>query len=59
MVELVANYCYGNRLVTEALSRAPELTGPDDPNFRELIGQTIAELFINQQVAELFRTDLP
>lgn len=59
VVELVANYCYGNRLVTEALSRAPELTGPNDPNFRELIGQTIAELFINQRVSELDRPDFP
>jgi len=44
----VADYCYGNRLVTEVLSRAPAVSGPDDPRFRELIGQSIAELFTNE-----------
>ncbi|HTY69453.1 MAG TPA: hypothetical protein VMH36_22550 [Alphaproteobacteria bacterium] len=44
---LVADYCYGNRLVTEVVSRGPAVSGPDDPNFRELIGQSIAELFTN------------
>jgi hypothetical protein len=46
-VDLVAEYCYGNRLVTEVLSRALALGGPDDPGFRELIGQSIDELFTN------------
>lgn len=59
VVELMANFCYGNRLVGEALSRAPALTGPDDPNFRKLIGQTIAELLINQRVSELVPPNLP
>ena len=44
---LVADYCYGNRLITEVQGRAPPVSGPDDPRFRELIGQTIAELFTN------------
>ena len=44
---LVANYCYGNRLLTEVVSRGPAVAGPDDPRFRELIGQSIAELFTN------------
>ena len=44
---LVAVYCYGSRLVTEVVSRGPAVSGPDDPNFRELIGQSIAELFTN------------
>ena len=47
-VELVAEYCYGNRLVTEVLGRAPALSGPEDPRFRELIGQSVDELFTNE-----------
>ena len=50
---LVANYCYGNRLVTEALGRTTGVTGPDDPRFRDLIGQTIAELFASDEYADL------
>jgi hypothetical protein len=50
---LVANYCYGNRLVTEALGRVGGVTGPDDPRFRDLIGQTVAELFASDEYADL------
>jgi hypothetical protein len=46
--EVVADYCYGSRLVTEVVSRGPAVSGPDDPRFRELIGQSIAELFTNE-----------
>ncbi len=46
-IELVADYCYGNRLVTEVQSRGPAVSGPEDPRFRELIGQSIAELLTN------------
>ena len=51
VVELVANYCYGNRLVTEALSRAPALTGP------RFLGN-----YVNQPAAALssrIRTSMP
>ena len=47
-VELVADYCYGRQLVTEVLSRSPGVSGPEDPRFRELIGQSIAELFTDE-----------
>lgn len=50
---LLANYCYGNRLVTEALGRVEGVTGPDDPRLRDLIGQVIAELFANDEYADL------
>lgn len=46
--ELVADYCFGSRLVTEVVSYGPAMSGPDDPRFRELIGQSIAELFTNE-----------
>ena len=51
VLELLADYCYGRRLVTEALGRAPGVSGPDDPRFRELVGQTVAELFTNEVFA--------
>lgn len=47
IIELVADYCSGNRLITETRGRAPA-TGPDDSQFRELIGQTVGELFTNE-----------
>ena len=53
VMALVANYCYGNRLVTETLGRAGGVTGPDDPRFGDLIGQTIAELFASDEYADL------
>jgi hypothetical protein len=53
VVALVANYCYGDRLVTEALGRTGGIAGPDDRRFRDLIGQTIAELFASDQYADL------
>lgn len=47
-IHLVADYCYGPRLVTEVLSRSPAVSGPEDPRFRDLIGQSIAELFTDE-----------
>lgn len=47
--EVVGDYCYGNRLITEAIGRSPRITGPQDPHFRELIGDVVAELFTNEQ----------
>jgi hypothetical protein len=47
--EVVGDYCYGNRLVTEAIGRAPRITGPQDPHFRDLMGAVVAELFTNEQ----------
>ncbi len=45
---VVADYCFRDRLVTEVVSHGPAASGPDDPHFRELIGQSIAELFTNE-----------
>lgn len=45
--EVVGEYCYGDRLVTEASGRAPPIAGPQDPNFQELVGGVVAELFKN------------
>lgn len=41
---VVGDYCYGRRTVSEAVGRAPELTGPGDPRLEDLVGGIIAEL---------------
>jgi hypothetical protein len=45
--EVLGEYCYGDRLVTEAIGRAPALSGPQDPRFQQLAGDIVAELFKN------------
>jgi hypothetical protein len=45
--EVVGEYCYGDRLVTEASARASTITSPQDPRFQELVGGVVAELFKN------------
>ncbi len=47
--EVVGDYCYGDRQVTEASGRAPHIAGPQDPRFQELLGGVVAELFRNEQ----------
>ena len=47
--EVVGAYCYGNRLITEATGRAPQISGPQDPRFRQLMGDVVAQLFTNEQ----------
>jgi len=43
--ELLAEYCYGGILVTEARGWAPALTGPDDPHLKQVVAGMVAELF--------------
>ena len=45
--ELLGEYCYGDRMVTEAIGRAPAITGPQDPRLQELAGGVVSELFKN------------
>ncbi|MBV8538794.1 MAG: hypothetical protein JO128_24565 [Alphaproteobacteria bacterium] len=45
--EVVGDYCYGDRQVTEASARAPHIAGSQDPRFQELVGGVVAELFTN------------
>ncbi len=47
--EVVGDYCYGDREVTEASGRAPHIAGPQDPRFQELIGDVVAELLRNEE----------
>lgn len=42
---LVGNYCYGDRLLSEATGWTGALSGPDDPRFKDLVGGVVAELF--------------
>lgn len=46
---VVGDYCYGNRTVTEATGQSREITGPQDPILRALVGDVVAELFTNEQ----------
>lgn len=45
--EVVGDYCYGNRLVSEATGQAPAISGPQDPRLHQLVGDVVAELFTN------------
>lgn len=45
--EVVGQYCYGDRLVTEASGRSGAITNPQDPRLQELVGGVVAELFKN------------
>ncbi|HTY67975.1 MAG TPA: hypothetical protein VMH36_15075 [Alphaproteobacteria bacterium] len=45
--EVLGEYCYGDRLVTEASGRASAITDPQDPRFQELVGAVVTELFKN------------
>jgi len=45
--EVVGQYCYGDRLVTEASGRTSAITNPQDPRLQELVGGVVAELFRN------------
>lgn len=42
---LVGDYCYGTRLVSEATGWTGAVSSPDDPRFRNLVGDVVAELF--------------
>ncbi len=42
---VIADYCYGNLLVTEASGWTSTISGPDDPRFKNLVGSVVAELF--------------
>lgn len=45
--EVLGEYCYGDRMVTQVLGRAPRLSGPQDPRLQQLAGDMVAELFRN------------
>jgi hypothetical protein len=47
VTELTADYCYGNRLVSETTGRVAAVSDANDPRFRALVGQSVAELFTN------------
>lgn len=44
---VIGDYCYGNRLISEATGWTGAVSGPDDPRFKNLVGNVVAELFAN------------
>ena len=45
---LIGDYCFGNRVITEATGYTGSLTGPDDPTLGKLAAEVFAELVINR-----------
>jgi len=46
---LRGDYCYGDRIVSEAIGYAGGLSGPSDPQYAQLVSAVVAELFQNRQ----------
>jgi hypothetical protein len=45
---IIADYCYGTRVVSEATGYARHLSGPDDPVLGKLAAAVFAEMVINR-----------
>lgn len=45
---VIGDYCYGNILVGEATGWTGSVNNPEDPRFRNLVGDVVAELFSYQ-----------
>ncbi len=46
---LQGDYCYGDRVVSEATGYAGAVSGPNDPQYAKLVAEVVAELFQNRQ----------
>ena len=46
---LRGDYCYGDRIVSEAIGYTGGLSGPNDPQYAQLVAAVVAELFTNRQ----------
>jgi len=46
---LRGDYCYGDRIVSEAIGYAGTVSGPNDPQYAQLVAEVVAELFTNRQ----------
>jgi len=46
---LKADYCYGDRIVSEAIAYSGTIGGANDPRYGQMVAEVVAELFQNRQ----------